>query len=241
MGREFTPFASSPQTPRLRLVLVGGAIVLAVGAFGLGRLTMPDEAPAPDAGAPSETAPSEAATPPEGGPLDAQDVTWREHGGVRVPFSATHGPAEDEGGWVRGFERTEQGAVLAGTHIFLQASGSADMPEEAINASLTQQLTGEHAPTFAEGIRERGFDPDPSRSDILVEAYSIHEFNDTGAVFELALSNQGSDGSTITTSTVITMMWQDGDWQMLVPENTMEHVRVLENLDGFTPFPDDES
>lgn len=239
MGRsEFTPFQSAPQRSPLRLALVGGVIVVALGAFVLGRVSSADTPP-PEEPTVASDAPS-APPAPQGEDLVAEDVTWREHGGVLLPFSAAHGPAEDAGGWVRGFARTEQGAVLAGTHIFLQAARSADLPEEAINASLTHQLTGEHAPAYAESIRERGFDPDPGRANILVEGYNLHEYSDTGAVFELALGSQGEDDSLLRTSTVITMMWQDGDWQMLVPENTMEHVRVLENLDGFTPFPQDE-
>ncbi|MGI5122761.1 hypothetical protein ACQEU5_24915 [Marinactinospora thermotolerans] len=242
MGRrtEFAPFSPSPQQPRLRLLVVGGVVVAVLGGFALGRVWDASEPPPAQETAPATGDPTPS-TPDDGGELSPDDVTWREHAGLLMPFSAEHGPFEDAGGWVRGFSRTRQGAVMAGTHIFVQASNEADMPEEAIRASFDEQLVGEHAGAFVERMVASGFTPAPA-ANIKVEGYLVHDYHDNGAVFELAASTatEGGDGYPIYTATMLTVMWENGDWRLLVPESTMEHVRLLDTTDEFTPFPRDE-
>lgn len=245
MGRrraEFAPFAPSPhQQPRLRLrlLVVGGVVVAVLGGFVLGRAwDSSDPAPAQESTEAASTPASPA--PDDDGTLSPDDVTWRDHAGLSMPFSAEHGPFEDEGGWTRGFSRTSQGAVMAGTHIFLQASNESDMPESAIRSSFDEQLTGEHADAFVERMVDAGFTP--AEANIKVEGYLLHDYDDNGAVFELAAASatEGVDGYPIYTATMLTVMWENGDWRLLVPESTMEHVRLLDNTDEFTPFPRDE-
>lgn len=243
MGRrtEFAPFSPSPQRPRLRLLMVGGVAVAVLGGFVLGRVWDASEPAPTQESTEAAGAPTPSSTPDDDGDLAPDDVTWREHAGLIMPFSAEHGPVEDEGGWVRGFARTPQGAVMAGTHIFLQASNEADMPEEAIRASFDEQLTGDHADAFVERMVADGFTP-AAEANIKVEGYLLHDYDDNGAVFEFAAgtATEGVDGYPIYTATMLTVMWEDGDWRLLVPESTMEHVRLLDTLDEFTPFPPDE-
>gem|GEM_PF-5950768 len=240
--KEFAPFSPSPQRPRLRLLMVGGVAVAILGGFVLGRAWDSSESAPAQESTEAAGAPAPSVTPDDDGNLSPDDVTWREHAGLVMPFSAEHGPFEDEDGWVRGFARTPQGAVMAGTHIFLQTSSKADLPEEAIRASFNGQLTGEHAEAFVERMVADGFEPDPSRANINVEGYLLHDFDDNGAVLELAAgtATEGADGYPVYTATMLTVMWENGDWQLLVPESTMEHVRLLDTLDEFTPFPRDE-
>lgn len=247
MGRsEFTPFGASnnSQKPKTPLLLVSGALVLVLVGFSLGRLTTPETESAQSEQEQQEQA--ESSAPPveeevsiEGQLFSSDDLTWREHGGAIVPFSADHGPHEDEGGWVRGFSRTPQGALLAGAQIYLQASVTADLPGGAIQNSFENQLIGEHAAPLIEENLERGFDPDPNRQFTRIEAYNFHNYDENSAAYELVIANldHETEEPMIRFALVASVAWRDGDWRLFVPEDIIDETRVLDSLDGFEPFP----
>ncbi|QVJ03490.1 hypothetical protein KGD82_27815 (plasmid) [Nocardiopsis eucommiae] len=224
-------------------------MALVVVAFSLGRVSLSsDEAPASDQ-TQEEVADAEADAPGDeireevsidGQLFSADDLTLQDHAGVPLlPFSAEHGPHEDQGGWVREFSRTPQGALLAGAHIYMQSANSADLPPEAIQESLNNQIIGEHSTTFISESMERDFEPDPNREYVRIEAYKYHEYNDNEAVFEMTVANlePGTEEVAIRVSVLVSMGWRDGDWRFYVPEDMMGEARIIDSLEGFEFLP----
>ncbi|KOX13690.1 hypothetical protein ADL05_18590 [Nocardiopsis sp. NRRL B-16309] len=219
-------------------MLAGAALVVVALAFGVGRTTA--TAPTQENTTQADTEQTTSTAQEE--TLDVQGLAWREHGGITLPFSAEHGPLEDDQGWVRGFTRTESGAVLAALHIFFQGDRSADLPEQVIRTSLEEQWTGEHTEERIAAMDRLGFEPNPDRGSLEPHGYLVHEYSESGAVIELAVNahTEQGDGSPTTSGMLVTLLWADGDWRRLVPESDMDHVRLLDAEEmithGFTEF-----
>lgn len=248
MGRsEFTPFGSPEDSRRSKapLLIAAGGLALVVVAFSLGRVSTsssdeaspPEQAQEEESSAPGDGIREEVSI--EGQLFSADDLTWSEHAGEIVPFSAEHGPHENEGGWVRDFSRTPQGALLAGAHIYTQAVPNADLPPDAIEASLKNQLIGDYAPIFIAESMENGFEPASNLGYTRFEAYKYHEYSDNDAVFELVVANLDPDTEevAIRVAVVVSMAWRDGDWRLYLPEDPLDNSRILDSLEGLEILP----
>lgn len=120
-----------------QLAVLAAAVVLLVAAVGLVAVRVlgharpearhPTPAPRPVAAAPGRPA-----------------VIWREVAGVRLPFSAAHGPRVTDHGRAAGYSRTRQGAALAAVQVLARTSATAG--PEVYRPVLAGQVVGARTP-----------------------------------------------------------------------------------------------
>jgi len=226
------------MTQKRMFFAAGTVAVLAAAGIGYlaGSTTSPSEQPAPPAAVSPSAEPTSGTTDQSAyqAVFDRDDLTWKPHSSVEIPFSRAHGPRVTEGGWSRGFARTPQGAVLAAIHIIFQTNGGG-VPRAAQEAALAEQVVGAEADHYRErSLASAG--PPEGIGRIVLEGYRIISYTEHAAKVEFttaAVKEQVERAGT-----TVDVVWQDGDWRMVAPSlETLEGFRVLDSLDGFIEFP----
>lgn len=226
------------MTQKRMFFAAGTVAVLAAAGIGYlaGSTTSPSEQSAPPAAVSPSAEPTSGTTDQSAyqAVFDRDDLTWKPHSSVEIPFSRAHGPRVTEGGWSRGFARTPQGAVLAAIHIIFQTNGGG-VPRAAQEAALAEQVVGAEADHYRErSLASAG--PAEGVGRIVLEGYRIISYTEHAAKVEFttaAVKEQVERAGT-----TVDLVWQDGDWRMVAPSlETLEGFRVLDSLDGFIEFP----
>lgn len=226
------------MTQKRMFFAAGTVAVLAAAGIGYlaGSTTSPSEQSAPPAAVSPSAEPTSGTTDQSAyqAVFDRDDLTWKPHSSVEIPFSRAHGPRVTEGGWSRGFARTPQGAVLAAIHIIFQTNGGG-VPRAAQEAALAEQVVGAEADHYRErSLASAG--PAEGIERVVLEGYRIISYTEHAAKVEFttaAVKEQVERAGT-----TVDVVWQDGDWRMVAPSlETLEGFRVLDSLDGFIEFP----
>lgn len=226
------------MTQKRMFFAAGTVAVLAAAGIGYlaGSTTSPSEQSAPPAAVSPSAEPTSGTTDQSAyqAVFDRDDLTWKPHSSVEIPFSRAHGPRVTEGGWSRGFARTPQGAVLAAIHIIFQTNGGG-VPRAAQEAALAEQVVGAEADHYTErSLASAG--PPEGIGRIVLEAYRIISYTEHAAKVEFTTAAVKEQVERAGTTVVV--VWQDGDWRMVAPSlETLEGFRVLDSLDGFIEFP----
>lgn len=243
---------TDPRNPWTRPGVLIAAAFLVV-AVVLGIVVVTRTGPATPASAPTvatTTTPAEAATPtvsaipgpavgtatsPGAGggdqqlPRTAPPVSWVTVKTLALPVSATAGPRVNTDTVMSGYAHTPIGALIAVADNGLRfavvdnwreatLSAVADTPGRA--AFLQQRAAyGRVTPTPGQLTQIAGF--------------NIVSYTPDRAVVQLARA--AGDGSlTVTTDTVV---WRDGDWELLLPDSgTTPPAADLQSLQGFIPW-----
>lgn len=226
------------MTQKRMFFAAGTVAVLAAAGIGYlaGSTTSPSEQSAPPAAVSPSAEPTSGTTDQSAyqAVFDRDDLTWKPHSIVEIPFSRAHGPRVTEGGWSRGFARTPQGAVLAAIHIIFQTNGGG-VPRAAQEAALAEQVVGAEADHYRErSLASAG--PPEGIGRIVLEGYRIISYTEHAAKVEFTTAAVKEQVERAGTTVVV--VWQDGDWRMVAPSlETLEGFRVLDSLDGFIEFP----
>lgn len=226
------------MTQKRMFFAAGTVAVLAAAGIGYlaGSTTSPSEQPAPPAAVSPSAEPTSGTTDQSAyqAVFDRDDLTWKPHSSVEIPFSRAHGPRVTEGGWSRGFARTPQGAVLAAIHIIFQTNGGG-VPRAAQEAALAEQVVGAEADHYRErSLASAG--PAEGIERVVLEGYRIVFYTEHAAKVEFTTAAVKEQVERAGTTVVV--VWQDGDWRMVAPSlETLEGFRVLDSLDGFIEFP----
>lgn len=226
------------MTQKRMFFAAGTVAVLAAAGIGYlaGSTTSPSEQSAPPAAVSPSAEPTSGTTDQSAyqAVFDRDDLTWKPHSSVEIPFSRAHGPRVTEGGWSRGFARTPQGAVLAAIHIIFQTNGGG-VPRAAQEAALAEQVVGAEADHYIErSLASAG--PAEGIERVVLEGYRIISYTEHAAKVEFTTAAVKEQVERAGTTVVV--VWQDGDWRMVAPSlETLEGFRVLDSLDGFIEFP----
>lgn len=226
------------MTQKRMFFAAGTVAVLAAAGIGYlaGSTTSPSEQSAPPAAVSPSAEPTSGTTDQSAyqAVFDRDDLTWKPHSSVEIPFSRAHGPRVTEGGWSRGFARTPQGAVLAAIHIIFQTNGGG-VPRAAQEAALAEQVVGAEADHYRErSLASAG--PAEGIERVVLEGYRIISYTEHAAKVEFTTAAVKEQVERAGTTVVV--VWQDGDWRMVAPSlETLEGFRVLDSLDGFIEFP----
>lgn len=227
------------MTQKRMFFAAGTVAVLAAAGIGYlaGSTTSPSEQSAPPAAVSPSAEPTSGTTDQSAyqAVFDRDDLTWKPHSIVEIPFSRAHGPRVTEGGWSRGFARTPQGAVLAAIHIIFQTGGGTGVPRAAQEAALAEQVVGAEADHYTEwSLASAG--PAEGIERVVLEGYRIVSYTEHAAKVEFTTAAVKEQVERAGTTVVV--VWQDGDWRMVAPSlETLEGFRVLDSLDGFIEFP----
>lgn len=227
------------MTQKRMFFAAGTVAVLAAAGIGYlaGSTTSPSEQSAPPAAVSPSAEPTSGTTDQSAyqAVFDRDDLTWKPHSSVEIPFSRAHGPRVTEGGWSRGFARTPQGAVLAAIHIIFQTGGGTGVPRAAQEAALAEQVVGAEADHYTEwSLASAG--PAEGIERVVLEGYRIVSYTEHAAKVEFTTAAVKEQVERAGTTVVV--VWQDGDWRMVAPSlETLEGFRVLDSLDGFIEFP----
>lgn len=158
-----------------------------------------------------------------------EGVRWQLFMGVALPYSPTAGPTVVDGPVHGGFERTQQGALLAavqlGTRYLLT-------PGEGWREVLARQvLPGAGRDAFARN--RAGIDPQaPPGTYGQIAGFRVVTFTPQVAVVQLVSRFPSSRVLQVTTTTV---RWSGGDWRLqLQPDGgTSPTAQAAASLDGF--------
>lgn len=227
------------MTQKRMFFAAGTVAVLAAAGIGYlaGSTTSPSEQSAPPAAVSPSAEPTSGTTDQSAyqAVFDRDDLTWKPHSSVEIPFSRAHGPRVTEGGWSRGFARTPQGAVLAAIHIIFQTGGGTGVPRAAQEAALAEQVVGAEADHYTEwSLASAG--PAEGIERIVLEGYRIISYTEHAAKVEFTTAAVKEQVERAGTTVVV--VWQDGDWRMVAPSlETLDGFRVLDSLDSFIEFP----
>ena len=224
---------------RRPLFLASAAVLALVLLAGLALVIFPPQRPAPAQPAPPASAPPPQAParqvscdlPARNQALPVgvvENTSWVLVGTVAAPTSPEHGPAvvEDDG-TRRCFARTPTGALFAAVNHLAMTSDPAAReaflhrsvaPGPGREAALAQaEVTGE-------GRRNSGSQ---------IAGYAVRSYASDRARVDLALAAVGTDAYGTVATTVV---WVDGDWRFLMPEDGSVDslVSAVPDLTGFT-------
>lgn len=155
-------------------------------------------------------------------------LTWTTWQGVRLPVSATDGPAKITGDVASGYSNSPQGAALAAFHSTIRLSLAPDQSWAEVANKLAAPGSGRD--TYAVNralVSVTG--PAPQGTAPVVRGYKFTSYSPTRA--DLTLAVEQDKKLTAATQTVV---WTGADWRVLLPEPGTEPTpQPLANLDGF--------
>jgi hypothetical protein len=172
--------------------------------------------------------PGRAATPaasPGRAPL-----TWREVAGVRLPFSAVHGPRVTDHGRAAGYSHTRQGAALAAVQVLDRTSATAG--PVVYRPVLAGQVAGANAVAMSQRLDERyqqlrhqpgltvtDGEPIPG-NNATVAGYLLDDYDEQAgtALAEVLMAAPDLSGGQVV-AFAVGLQWTDGDWRVLAPPN----------------------
>lgn len=176
-------------------------------------------------------------------PLLPDDISYLEVAGVRLPVSATAGPAQTGGGLAFGFTRDAAGAVLAAAHILVRLHP--EVGADVFGPTLTAQVVGPHTDALRANV-ERSYGQLLSRWPVGYgqPAGSLHftmpgavvdAFADEVAWVRILLEVIATDGRTVLGATAVQLRWHQGDWALVAPAGgAFNDTSLVENASGFT-------
>lgn len=217
------PDFASPQSPWTRpgFVAAAVALLLIVVAALCMAFSMGDEEPKDEAGGRATPAASEAAPVPSRSlpgnqptalPTSAPPASWQLFGQTALPYSSTVGPARSDRTGASGFARTPTGALFAAVHLSTRAGASAG--RESWHPTVTRQyVPGADRDVLLNGLELEPVLPDSPGELSEVFGFRYLTYEPSKAVLEV-IWNAGAD---VMVATVLTVVWRDGDWQMLAP------------------------
>ncbi|WP_435094691.1 hypothetical protein [Clavibacter michiganensis] len=248
MSTPATPFHKRPLwiaiAAFLALVLVGGGIAAATGAFSGGGT--PAAAPRSDAAAaePETSASPSASALPDGAAsvcglpgyeetssLDtAPATTWKLVGTVAVPDDPQGaGPGRTDSGGLRTcYAHTSKGALYAVVNYMGQ---STDGRLKTRIADLAAQGPGKAA--IAKSLASPS---SSSNARLQVAGFKISSYSASEATVDVATAITSKGGALV--SFPIVMRWEDGDWKLeLADDGTLPlDPSQLQSLGGYIPW-----
>lgn len=142
-----------------------------------------------------------------------ENVVWVDVHGLAIPTSLVSGPKNSMGVAASSYEHSPQGAVLAaiGTSMRLSVATDAEWPE-VISRSVApgparDEWTLARAQVSVTGVDE-SFIP-------AIEGYEITKYSDQEAFVDVFSSYPDSS----LTKTTMMVVWADGDWKYVLPED----------------------
>lgn len=160
------------------------------------------------------------------------DVTWNYQGTMAVPASQKYGPGDTSSDGIRFcYQRSPEGALLAA------ANGAAHAADpQTLGAWLEHSLAAGEAreQILRQGANENASSPSGMRLDI--KGFRVLDYSGDTARIDLGLEGV-AEGDTVTLSMVYDLIWEDGDWKLLVEDpNAPINVAVVPNLSGYTTW-----
>jgi len=157
----------------------------------------------------------------------ADDVTWDDTLGVRLPVSHDHGPHRMESDRAAGFARTEAGAGFAAAHLVARTSPS--VGPSVFSATLVEQVRGPNRIAMEQLVTEQyeqqrqraGVQPGRRipGADAELVGYRVegYETDSPHATIQLLLTSADLRASGRFLAVLVTLQWADGDWQLIAP------------------------
>jgi hypothetical protein len=173
--------------------------------------------------------PGRAATPAVASP-GRSTLTWRDVAGVRLPFSATHGPRVNDHGRAAGYSRTRQGAALAAVQVLARTSATAG--PDVYRPVLAGQVAGANARVMSQRLDERyqqlrhqpgltvtDGEPIPG-NNATVAGYLLDDYDEQAGttLAEVLMAAPDLSGGQVV-AFAVSLQWTDGDWRVLAPPN----------------------
>ncbi|MBT1634680.1 hypothetical protein [Clavibacter michiganensis] len=250
MSTPATPFHKRPLwiaiAAFLALVLVGGGIAAATGAFSGGGT--PVAAPTSDTTSASEAAPSpSASTLPDGAAsvcglpgyeetssLDtAPTARWEIIGTMAAPRDTTAtgpGKTEDDGRFTTCFAHTAAGALFASINFTAVSTDARNFPR--LYELLADGAAKDQAKAAGPTAKSQGT---TSGSRAQVSGFKIDRYSGDEATVDLALSYSGNDPQLISMPVVV--RWEQGDWKVVFAQDGPPiKPSALTSLGGYIPF-----
>jgi hypothetical protein len=209
---------STGRRGRLVLAAVVGLGVLLVVALVVVLARSSDDNAAAPADTPHQTEPAEASVPA---------FRWDEVAGVRVPWSATHGPRIVEGGEASRYSRSEQGAALAAAQVLMRTSASAG--SDVFLPAIATQVTGPNTAAMKatllqqyERLRVQAAVADGAPipgADGLITGYRVAAYDaDAGtATVDVVVDSAVLRTRGQLLSFAVSLLWAYDDWRVLAP------------------------
>ena len=158
----------------------------------------------------------------------AQEISWKQWHGTRLPVTGQWGPAHVNGNAATGFSHTSEGAVLAMMQHQLRLAGLDDKDWQAAAQQMAVVAPAEQPPTtrVATGFDTTGTLPFVAGFEWIPTATPDR------AEADLALQTASGDLSTVRATEV----WRDGDWKAELPAGG-SRTRPLSGLSDYQPWP----
>lgn len=201
----------------LALVLVGGGIAAATGAFSGGGTSVAaptvEATPAGtgDVAADAGSACGLTAYQPSGTLESAPSATWRLVGTTAVPTSPEAGPGKtsEDGTFSTCFAHTPTGALFAAINYYASAT-------DGRNTSRLYQLFAAGPAKDELAKQSATATPDPDATRAQVAGFKINQYSAASATVDLATRvPDGATGGSELISLPTVLNWEDGDWKIV--------------------------
>jgi hypothetical protein len=225
---------------RVRRRLFAGVAAAGVVAVTAVAVWWPGPAPEPTGAAPAAAVPeASAATAPDAdpaGPTDVlpADLRWVTVAGLRLPVSATAGPADTGAGLARGFAHDPGGAVLAAVHI--TARTSAQVGPAVFGPTFDRQVLGADAELMRESV-SRDYTQLREQAGIaegqplgplaaVLRGYLVDRYSPQAAHLRVLTEAYDDAGRPVQAVTRLQMVWTGTDWALQAPPGGSYHESV---------------
>ncbi|MFT7711189.1 hypothetical protein ACMT9Y_09515 [Clavibacter tessellarius] len=228
----------------LALILVGGGIAAATGAFSGGGTPAAPTSDTTAAAEPATPASPSASALPDGAAsvcglpgyeetsslTQAPNVTWSLIGTMAAPVDmqgAGPGVQEDGGQFRTCFAHTSEGALFAAINFAAAGSNPSNHPR------MYELLADGKAKDM---VRAAGSGTDQTSSDrVQVAAFKVNAYASDTATIDLVLKVTSAGDALV--SQPLVLNWEHGDWKVLLTENgTQYQPSPLSSLGGYIPF-----
>lgn len=175
----------------------------------------------------NEAAPADTSRPTASAAASVPVFRWDEVAGVKVPWSATHGPRVVEGAEASGYSRSEQGAALAAAQVLMRTSATAG--SDVFLPAIATQVTGPNTAALKaallqqyEQLRAQAAVADGAPipgADARITGYRVAAYDaDAGT----ATVDVVVDSATLRTrgqllTFAVSLQWAYDDWRVLAP------------------------
>lgn len=187
-----------------------------------------------------QTGPSSPSTAPADGSVPAPaGLMWQRVNGMPLPFSTSDGPTSiSADGVPGGFSHTPQGALLAAWQIGQRAAWAPDNQAQAV---ITQRaVVGPAAAAVADRMNHNDAQLQQLRPQLPARmfdtpiAVKVENYDADYAHVQFASPNDPDVFSPIAATVPFDMVWRDGTWKWVVPNDGTNPGTPIDNLAGWS-------
>lgn len=213
------------------LIVMAGIVLAGIYAFG-----GDDEPSAPSSSATPSDKPKTAASTcgladgDQSVPTTAPSTAWYLNGTLVSPKSKQYGPSKVKSGIHSCFARSPLGAVFA------SANAAADIANAKVDKKTFLETRAARTAGYAQALAALGNDDESVAGGVQFAGFRVDSASTETATVQLVVTSTEGPNNGALTAITYNVLWKDGDWQIVIPEDGVPVSTAVSSLEGYIPW-----